>query len=178
MAVTREELLALRAKYAEIRSLRDGAAAGDDPPSDRLARLAAEFPGALRELDDCALEHVRAREAELDRAAAAGGTAAPWMIATALFHRTMRGALAAKRWLGGRRSVDEEIRAAFRAAAATLAFPEDAATWAADLEQIARPPRGRLSVAAFARVAATMGVSEREARHLVFGPSRRERSAS
>ena len=173
MTLSKDDLIALRDKYAEMRALRE--ARHDEPPTARLASLAARFPGALRELDDRQLADIRAREAALDEAVGDATRVAPWMAACVCFHRAMRGALAAKRWLGRRRVVDDELRAAFRSAASSLPFPEDARAWADDLARVARPPHGRLTDAVFARVAAELHVTPKEARELVFGRPRRDR---
>jgi hypothetical protein len=98
------------------------------------------------------------------------------MHASSRFHALARGALCAKRWLGGRRRVDAAVERAFVAAVSSLAFPEEARAWARELGVLASPPRGRLTDAVFARVGRELGVTERAARHLVFGPPRRDRS--
>jgi hypothetical protein len=138
-----------------------------------MAKLAEEFPGALREVDVLALEVIEARIDALARAERAPAKIASWMHAQAVFHRLMRGALTAKRWLHGRKRVTAATRAAFAEALPTLARSADAKLFLDDLDQIANPPRGRLMVVVHAKLAETLGLSEAEARALVF--ERRQR---
>lgn len=184
MTLSRADLTELTAKYAEMLRLRraDGTSASSGPMKAAMARLATEFPGALRELDDFPLELIESRHAALERATGsrngpASGAGAddvePWMTACVAFHRFTRGALSAKRWLGGRKDVDPAMAATFAEAAQGLAFPEDALAWRDDLGAIAHPPRGRISQLVLQRVASTLGVSTHEVRVLIFGPSRR-----
>jgi hypothetical protein len=168
----------LRAKYAEMLSMRLEHAAGTEDPDAvraRMAELASRFPGALRELDDLPLDEIRARVHALDSAIDDGREAQPWMAAMVRFHALARGALCAKRWLAGRKRVDASVERAFSRAAATFAFPDDARGWLPHLARIASPPRGRVTDAVFARLAEELGTSDRAARRLVFGPPRRER---
>ena len=187
MTLSRADLSELAGKYAEMLRLRQADAAAPDPRA-AMARLATEFPGVLRELDDFPLDVIEARRAALervDRTAATNeaGRAAtlaqvePWMVACATFHHFARGALSAKRWLDGKKVVDAATAAAFVEAANALPFPRDALIWAGDLASLANPPRGRLSQLVFERVGHAMGISAKEVRVLVFGPSRRERRA-
>jgi hypothetical protein len=168
------ELDALRAKYAEMLRLRLLHASDHEPdPRRDLAALAARFPGALREIDSLSLDEIRKRIGALEAAAHDRSRVEPWMTALALFHALTRGVLLAKRWLAGRKHVDARTRAAFAAAARTLAFPDDARAWTDDLARVAAPPSGRVTNLVFERVAVKMGTSVGEARALVFGPPRR-----
>jgi hypothetical protein len=86
-------LEALARKYAclvALRSRRDG----DGPAATRaeLRALAAEFPGALRELDTLGAPEL-ARRADACAAALAGGIQEPWMAWIDGFHTLMRQAL-------------------------------------------------------------------------------------
>jgi hypothetical protein len=159
---------ALRAKYEEMLRLRmlDEAGLSHDPP-EAMAMLAAEFPGALRELDELATEEIRAR-IEAIASALGGGRAAPWMRATLRYHAIARGAFTAKRWLGKEKSVDALTRQAFATALAQLPHPEDAAAWVDELDRIAHPPRGRVNDLVFERLAAELEVAVDDARELVF----------
>jgi hypothetical protein len=90
------------------------------------------------------------------------------MLAMARFHVLARGALAAKRWLAGRKTVDAELRRSFEAD-----HVDDAASeWAGRLERLAKPTRGRLSHVVFEVLAVELGCSLDEARRLVFGGGR------
>jgi hypothetical protein len=168
----------LRDKYVTMLAMRRRHDAGtEDEGAVRreMAQLAARFPGALREIDDLELSEIEARIAALDAAILGRCEAEPWMRASARFHSLARGALCAKRWLGGRRRVDDAVERAFVAAVSSFAFPEEARAWAGALGVLASPPRGRVTDAVFVRVGRELGVSERAARRLVFGEPRRER---
>jgi hypothetical protein len=177
MTPSREALADLRKKYEELLRLRleDAAAAGADSrrdPSPEMAAVAERFPGALREIDELSLDSIQTRIAELGVAESDPARARPWMIATHLFHTLARGALTAKRWLGRRKHVDEELVLAFARAAASLPFAEEAALWKDDLHEIARPPRGRVTELVYARIAIEMRIPASEVKLLVFGPGR------
>ncbi len=180
MTPSREALADLRKKYEELLRLRleDAAAASGGrhhDPSPEMAAVAERFPGALREIDELSLESIEARIAELAAAEADPSHARPWMIALHLFHMLARGALATKRWLGGRKHVDDELVQAFAHAIPSLPFAEEAAMWKDDLARIARPPRGRVTELVYARVAVEMRMPASEVRILVFGPRRQSR---
>jgi hypothetical protein len=179
--VKRADLEALRAKYEEMLRLRLAHDAGDDDADPRavqraMASLASRFPGSLREIDDLPLHTIRARIDEL-RAAEDAGRASPWMEATHLFHALTRGALCAKRWLGGRKpaAIDDGARLTFESEASSLCWGEDALAWRDDLVRLASPPRGRVTDLVYERIAALLAMTEAEVRLLVFGLNRRER---
>jgi len=149
-----------------------------------MARLAARYPGALRELDALPLDVIEQRIRALEEATTTGSPTR-WMIAQLVFHRFSRGALAAKRWLSvhhpsprgahpngwhatHRAEAAEAVREAFLAAA----LGAEAEQFADALEVVAAPPRGRLMDLVHARVAAALSVTEAEARALVFGHER------
>ena len=163
----------LRAKYREILRLRRLHGSPDEPdPRAAMARLAQEFPGALREVDALPLDEILARLDALGRVADEGASPAVWMIASARYHALTRGALCAKSWLAGRKDVTDATREAFTREAASLCWGDDAREWTRDLARIAEPPRGRVTDLVFARIAAELAVSEDEARALVFPPRR------
>jgi hypothetical protein len=176
-AVSRAALEALRGKYQEMLRMRldDEAHPGSDTRRE-MAALAARFPGALRELDEAPLDVIRERIRALSRCVDSGAPVEPWMHASAVFHSLTRGALAAKRWLAGRRVVDDALVAEFLIALAGSPHGEDARAWTSDLALVAAPPGGKLTELVFARVAVEMGVSVDEARELVIGPPKGERS--
>ncbi len=173
--MTPADLTALREKYEEMLRLRLDPSGVD--PRRAMGALASRFPGALREIDELPLETIATRVSEL-RAAERGAPPAPWMEASHLFHSMTRGALCAKRWLAGRKEVDDDVRAAFDRDAAAFCWETDARGWRSDLARLAAPPRGRVTELVYERMSERLGISPREARHLVFGPSRRERTAS
>lgn len=140
--VSSDELERLALKYRTLLRLRR-----EPRPDDRrvLRELAAEFPGALRELDQFPV-------AELERRAAAaeiGVEAARCMVR---YHRLMRAVLAAKRALGRDR---DPSGARLRSIAASLPAP-----YTDDSELVraaARPPSGRLTALVMARLARELG---------------------
>jgi hypothetical protein len=172
--VSREALEDLVRKYAQMLAMRL-VRESEAEARPRMAELASRFPGALRELDSLELSEILRRSAELDAVLHQGREVERWMEAVALFHALARGALSAKRWLAGRKLVDEQVEREYARAVAALAFPADAGAWVRDLACIASPPRGRMSDLVFARIARHLGTSERDARVLVFGLPRRER---
>jgi hypothetical protein len=150
------ELGALARKYRVMGELRRAlpahAVAGveDEPLPDEtpeqkgeLRQFAAEFPGALRELDTLASDEIDRRRAALEHAAA-GGAVEPWMEWMHAYHALMRAALAVKRALA-RGPLDDAARARLAAAGS----PVDDAF----LDAVAAPPHGRLNVVVFSRLA-------------------------
>lgn len=175
MRVSHVALEDLRAKYAEMLTMRLEHASGDEDVEavrERMNALAARYPGALREIDRLELPEIRRRITALDDVLAlrAGAVVEPWMEAVALFHALSRGALVAKRWLRGRKRVDAGLEQQFAESLPALEFPEDTRQWGGDLARLAAPPGGRWTTLVFARVGGALGVSERQARQLVFGP--------
>jgi hypothetical protein len=168
-----EALRELRDKYVEMLSMRIEHGAGDEDETrarERMARLAARFPGALREIDELELDAIRARIVALEAVLAGRAEIEEWMDAVALFHALARGALLAKRWLAGRKRVDAALASAYVRGAVELEFSSDALRWSTALHRIAKPPRGRLMDLVFARVALDLGITHVRARALVFRP--------
>jgi hypothetical protein len=171
-----EGLLALLTKYEQIERLRVAHLSPNEPnPQRAMASLAAAFPGSLRELDELPMHEIRARIVALQSATLAPESQARWMIATGLFHGIARGALAAKRWLAGRKDVNDELRASFLRAAVRMRYADDTCAWADDLARIASPPRGRLMDLVFERLAERLGTRDVDTRGLVFGTRERAR---
>ncbi len=176
----RADLRALRSKYERMLTLRLlHARAREEPgfeepdPRRELASLAAEFPGALREIDELPLATIRARIGAL-LAAESRATAEPWMEAWHLVHTLARGALATKRWLGKRRAITPAHQEAFLEAIDARDLPRDALAWEHDLVAIARPPRGRVMDLVYARAAAELGVDVARVRALT-SPSKEKK---
>ena len=86
----------LRAKYEEMRALRvtDD---GSYDPRERMAALAARFPGALREIDTLPLDEIERRIEALTQAERDPARASKWMLAQLRFHALVRDYLHAKR---------------------------------------------------------------------------------
>lgn len=191
-ARTRDTLEQLRAKYAEMLSMRLAHESGMESKArarQRMAELASRFPGALREIDELELAVIRDRIRRLDAALHGESRVERWMEAVGLFHSLARSALQAKRWLAGRKAVDAatvlayeadvvdmtEESGAVDADAADRGAVDDRLAWRTELARIAAPPRGRIMDLVFARVAETLGTTELEARSLVFGARRAPR---
>lgn len=164
------ELIELREKYLRMRALRT--AADDDrargvahaPDRSALQSLSHRFPGALAEIDRLTPARLDARIAELEHAIAERRAPAPWMRGWILAHAGLRGALAIKRWLGGRRQLDAQARAAFDAAD----LPPEARAFRERLDVVAAPPGGRLVDVIFADVAQTLGIEASAVRALLM----------
>lgn len=184
---TRHTLEQLRRKYSEMLSMRldhDSGAETEARARQRMAELASRFPGALREIDELELVAIRQRIERLEAALRGDAPVERWMEAVGLFHSLARGALWAKRWLAGRKTVDAVTVSQYESDVGARALPDaaedtgalaDERAWTNELARIAAPPRGRIMDLVFARLARTLGTTEREARHLVFGAPRRGR---
>ena len=163
------DLASLRTKYERLLALRrlhdraksDPSFVEPDPRTEKTS-LARTWPGALRELDELPIDVIHTRIAALDRASRDARLIERWMIAQDRVHRLARGALSAKRWLGKRKRITAEVRAAFDEGA-----PRDARLWKDALADVASPPRGRLMDLVFARVASELETSVADARRLV-----------
>jgi hypothetical protein len=151
--VTPAQIDRLRVKYRlllQLRETRDAAIIEgftefpedeQRPRRTTMKALAAEFPGALRELDDTSLEEVRERLVELD-----AGVVSPWMEAVSLFHWALREALALRREPG-----------------ASCSF------WSGEaLGTVRAPPTGRLLDVVWTAVAAELNVTPGAAERLVY----------
>jgi hypothetical protein len=136
----------LRRKYDLLVELREGRRPG---ARDCLRALAAEFPGALRELDALPLEALCARRAALDDV-----PPAPWVAWIAGYHGLMRVTLGLKRVMPARRELEETRVTALANEASTQ--------WGARLDEafvraVQRPPRGRLGPLVFEVLGARFG---------------------
>ena len=167
----------LRLRLLHARANREADFVEPDPRRE-MADLARAFPGALREIDELAIDVIRARIDELTAAEQQASRTAPWMDAHVRFHRLARGALATKRWLEGR-PLTPELHAAFAEAtrAMSAAEREEAGAWADDLAAVAKPPRGRLMDLVYARLADELATDIKTARAAVFPPRRSGRRA-
>jgi hypothetical protein len=140
-------LRALEEKYRELIALRRDASRDDA----RLRTLASRFPGALRELDTRTMESLEERVVEIE-AALRGGPAPPWADAQLRFHGWVRVALRLR--ADGVRDLESA-----RAWLATYAprepgDPRRDEIDEAHLAALVHPPRGRVSLAAKALLAA------------------------
>lgn len=154
----------LRRKYDLLVALREGTQPG---ARETLRALAAEFPGALRELDALPLEALRARRAAVDDA-----PAPPWVPWIAAYHGLMRVTLALKRALPARGALDD-ARVTALAAAAMGAWGD--ALDEAFVRAVHRPPRGRLGPLVFAALGERFGVDPAAIWQALFPTARADR---
>ena len=164
----RADLLSLVIKYKRMRALRQahdadvGSGRAHRPERRELQELSRRYPGVLAETDRIAPELLDARLAELEALRATPGIEGlvlpAWIRGWLGVHRGLRGALALKGWLAGRRVVDASMREVLGRELAALRHADDARVWLADLALIADPPRGRLVDVVFDRVAEELGM--------------------
>jgi hypothetical protein len=149
-------------KYSEMLRLRLGDLDGTiEDPRTAMAALAGRFPGALREIDELPLDELlrRVRCLEAVSRGEDGQDAGQWAPVHDRYHALLRGALWAKRWLAGRLGVSEAEHEAFARDARDAAWPADAGAWAEQLELVARPTSGRITVVVVARVGRELGLN-------------------
>ena len=92
-APTRDELVALEAKYVQMESLRQAHERGEPIPERMVFKsLAERFPGVLRELDTLPMDAITSRRQALG-VAGSGGVVEPWMAWVVAYHGWMRAAL-------------------------------------------------------------------------------------
>jgi len=165
-APTREELLALEAKYAQMESLRRARDRGEPIPERQVFKALAErFPGVLRELDTLPLDVIEKRR-QLLAEAIAGGVVESWMAWMVAYHGLMRAAL----WIKLRTAKQPDVtteRMVFlrRGLTNEFGFGLDEAF----VVEVARPRAGRLNAVVLARLADMFGVSAAEIRKALFG---------
>lgn len=140
----------LRAKYEEMRALRMIDAPHD--PRERMAALAATFPGALREIDELPLDEIDRRIEAIGRAESDASAITQWMRAMTRFHALARGALYAKR----------------STATDPATWPTEARVWERDLSRIENPPRGRIMDLVYERLALEFATTPQGAKDLIF----------
>jgi hypothetical protein len=150
----REDLLSLLEKYREMVRLRE-VALEPDPPDPRadLKRLAARFPGALREIDQLALDELHDRLRVVERAIE-GGEPPRWLEWCASYHSVLRVAL--------------EARLARASGEARRERDDDPPELALLMVRVLRPPEGRLNPLVFAWIAERAGVSAAEVERAIF----------
>ena len=169
----RRLLDALRCKYQTLLELRvRHAQDASIAPRAELARLAAEFPGALRELDRLPLAKLEARLFALERVLAAGAEPERWMALQCAYHGFMRAALRIRRALRDRPANVVDAVAELVAVAYVPAEDEPpAARFAvADLSALRHPPNGRLNPWVVLQVARDHAVTPEQVRAALFEP--------
>lgn len=168
-APTRDELLALEGKYAQIEVLRRARERGEPIPEKEVFKaLADRFPGALRELDRLPMDAITLRREQLARALE-NESVAPWMAWMVAYHELMRVALWIKLRMAKRPELTNE-RMVFlvRGVAEAFGFGVDESF----VKDVARPRAGRINGVVLARLAETFGVSEAELRRGLFGAAK------
>src|SRR6185295_11696638 len=154
----------LRAKYEEMRELRR-TDDGSSDPRERMAALAARFPGALREIDTLPLDEIERRIEALAHAERDPSRAMPWKKAQSRFHQLTREALRARAIaLAGSEGAQSPLAEA-RGAHATSAEGE--------LEggALEREKQKRLMARVYETLAKELETTPHEAKALVFGVS-------
>jgi hypothetical protein len=182
-----DDLAALAGKYRTLEALRrrrehleaDGATTFTEAEGparrDAFRRVAARFPGALRELDATPADVLGARAAAVEAALAAhlrGDPPPPdarWIDVVLDFHETLRRALAVKLWLARRIGKDGAVTDAVLAEARAQ-FP-DGGVDRALLERHHHPPGGRVLNLVWDALAARHALPRRALEELVFGPA-------
>lgn len=175
------EWKALARKYRALGALRtardaDGGGGGDADDAralrEKLAALAREFPGCLRELDTLGAEEL-ARRAEVADAAVRGTPEERWMAWISAYHRLMRATLAIKPAMaqdkGKRKTTDDETLAALaRQVSEASEVPVDAAF----VRAVGAPPEGRLGILVMRALAAHFHTTALEIAATLFPPRR------
>jgi len=164
-APTRDELLALEAKYAQVLLLRGAHERGEPIPERGVFKAFAErFPGVLRELDTLPLDVVTTRRLALGEAAL-GGVVEPWMAWMVAYHELMRAAL----WMKLRTAKQPDVtneRMVFlvRGVANEFGFGVDESF----VVDVVRPHSGRLNAMVLGRLEVMFGVPVAEIRKALF----------
>lgn len=153
---------ALARKYATMRLLREAHARGEGiAPTATLRALAAEFPGALHEIDRLPPALLDARAAETARCLREPSAEAPWMRRVSAWHALLAAALRAKRD-GAHRARDPRSLARELTAASGVTVDEDFA------RSLAAPAGGRLVPLVLRALAAHLGEDEPTLRASLF----------
>jgi hypothetical protein len=158
-------LAQLARKYRALAELRGARARGEPIPGREVFRaLAAEFPGALNELDNLPLAEIERRLSALTRALA-GGPEERWMAWMHRYHALMRAALYVKPRVARRAELAaHEASSLAERTAERAGVPVDAAFVAS----VRAPPGGRLSRLVLERLAAEFAASPAVIREALF----------
>jgi hypothetical protein len=148
-------------KYRRLLRLRTETTA--EAPREELRRLARQYPGSLRELDQLPLESIEARISALEAVLASAGEPEVWMCLQVSYHGFMRATLRIKRWS---RDWPDEPAAAQRALSARYVAGADEPALAffdeAVIAAIRKPAQGRLNPFVLAEVARHHGTTAGE----------------
>lgn len=169
LRVTIEALVLLRDKYQrmlEMRRLHDSGVAHD--PRAQMRALAAEFPGALRELDELPLATIEQRVNQLSDVIEQRTAPQSWMVWMVNYHGHLRAALRIKRMALPRSDLDAALRMLQRDYVAAHDEPPLVVFDRETLMAVLKPANGRLSQWVFARIAEHHGVSMAEVQSHLF----------
>lgn len=176
VGVAIETLVMLRGKYQrmlEMRRVHDSCGCVDHDPREQMRALAAEFPGALREIDELPLSMIEQRIDQLGGVIDQRDDLAPWMLWMVDYHGHLRAALRIKR-MG--LSLDELDVALARVerdyVPARDEPPVDTFSNREALSAVLKPVEGRLNLWVFARIADRHSVGVDEIQNGLF-PGRR-----
>lgn len=169
----RRLLAALRCKYQTLLELRARYAADAAiAPRAELARLAAAFPGALRELDRLPLAKLEARLFALERVLEGVAELESWMQLQWAYHGFMRAALRIRRGLRDRPDAMADALAELAAVAYVPGEDEPPLErfGVAELSELRRPQGGRLNPWVLLQVARDHEVTPEQVRAALFEP--------
>lgn len=163
---TRDELLALEGKYAQLETLRRAREKGEPVPERAVFKALAErFPGALRELDMLPMDVIEKRRQALGMAITSG-LVEPWMSWMVAYHALVRVAL----WIKIRTAKQPDVtpeRMVFLTQTITreFGFGVDEAF----VKDVARPREGRINAVVLGKLEELFAVSAGEIRMGLFG---------
>jgi len=165
-------LRALQGKYQTLYELRVQGAPSAVPRA-TFAALAAQFPGALRELDKLPLQVIELRLRALEAVLSGAAPAEPWMQLQIAYHGFMRAVLRIRRALIALRIEHFEPAQECLERVAYIAAPGEPARGRFDAEMlraIHRPPNGRLNPWVLEQVALDHAVSADAVERALLGP--------
>ncbi len=161
--------LSLLRKYTALAELRAARAKGEPiPPSVTFKTLAAEFPGALYELDRLPEVEIERRKVDLTEASHTG-ILAPWMEAMAEYHALYRAALYIKARTPKRATLDAQTCASLAETSARHAGTNVSPSF---VQAVCTPTQGRIGLVVSAEVFARFCEEEADLRKILF-PTRR-----
>jgi hypothetical protein len=159
--ISSEVRAGLLTKYREMLLLRAGVVDGTvEDPRARMAALAAQFPGSLREIDEIPLGELERRVRILGEP----GPDEPWMLAHHAFHRLLRGALIVRKRLA---RTATNLDGAPADLDATLDDP-DALLWRESVEALAPREGLRLSRVVTRRLSQELSITAAELDSLLY----------
>jgi hypothetical protein len=165
-------LRGLQSKYQTLYELRVQGTPSVVPRT-TFAALAAEFPGALRELDRLPLYAIEQRRTALAAVLSEGAPVEPWMQLQVAYHGFMRAVLRIRRALLALRIHSFEPAQHCLELVSYVAAPGEPACARFDAEMlraIRRPPQGRLNPWVLEQVARDHAVTPEVVERALLGP--------